>query len=387
MRSEESAATEAMATAPGAAAATPPPPAATTATAHPAGLQAAAALLRARRQAVSVAGQAPSRLQPPSSRASSEPAVQVTNERVVAPPERFLNVSDAALLQHFQQQLGGGRAADDLAALLRWVGREHGCCAALFMWLMFSGFKGSIPSLSQPPLAACWTASAPTSSWPCGAAWKPTLSSSPRRAAAAAGTRPPALPPVLAARCAACQASRPLVGAPGWHPCLVFPPPAPRHPTQIFPTSPPHHTTPSLPPLPPERRFLSDLSACLRSSHFRLLGSAEWEAASSEAFLFTLPVAVDWKALDKRMLQARPRGGWEAVVMLAGPVAWGRGAGTARGRQASTQPAAAHHHRHPRLPPSSATGGTALTSARTCPTCPTASSSFGGAGSRCAPAC
>ena len=46
--------------------------------------------------------------------------MQVTRERVVAPPERFLNVPDAALLQHFQEQLGGGRSADDLAALLRW---------------------------------------------------------------------------------------------------------------------------------------------------------------------------------------------------------------------------------------------------------------------------
>lgn len=61
---------------------------------------------------------------------------------------------------------------------------------------------------------------------------------------------------------------------------------------------------PSLPcPAFAEGQFLKDFSDCMQRSHYRLIGAAEWEAAAAEAFLFTLPVAVDWSALDKRMLQ------------------------------------------------------------------------------------
>ena len=52
-----------------------------------------------------------------------------------------------------------------------------------------------------------------------------------------------------------------------------------------------------------ERRFLTDFISAMFSAHYRLLGKEEWEAAASEAFLFTLPVTVDWGALDRRMLQ------------------------------------------------------------------------------------
>lgn len=63
----------------------------------------------------SSAAAAPAPSQPP----PGSNSVQVTRERVGAPPERFIAVPDDSLLQHFQEALGSGSsdAADALPQL------------------------------------------------------------------------------------------------------------------------------------------------------------------------------------------------------------------------------------------------------------------------------
>ncbi|KDD74194.1 hypothetical protein H632_c1498p0, partial [Helicosporidium sp. ATCC 50920] len=51
-----------------------------------------------------------------------------------------------------------------------------------------------------------------------------------------------------------------------------------------------------------EMQCLSDLSAVLEASDYRMLSPAEWDAARSEQFLLTLPVTVDWSALDSDLI-------------------------------------------------------------------------------------
>lgn len=82
-------------------------------------------------------------------------AVEVTRERIVAPPERFIAVSDDSLLQHFQ----GERASRC---------QRHVCSGSLL------GARGGAPHLSTPPLqllqARCpWM----LASWrPCLQCWR-----------------------------------------------------------------------------------------------------------------------------------------------------------------------------------------------------------------------
>lgn len=52
-----------------------------------------------------------------------------------------------------------------------------------------------------------------------------------------------------------------------------------------------------------EKRFLVNLMEILRQSHYDLLSKEEWNAASEEDFLLTLPVIVKWNAMDDKMLK------------------------------------------------------------------------------------
>lgn len=56
-----------------------------------------------------------------------------------------------------------------------------------------------------------------------------------------------------------------------------------------------------------ETRFLSSFITLLDAGHYKLLSSAEWDAAQAEDFLLTLPVAVNWDAMDPGVL---PRAVW-----------------------------------------------------------------------------
>lgn len=156
------------------------------------------------------------------------PGVQVTRERVLAPPDRFLSLSDDVLLESFQGLLGcEGERGAHLAALYSLL---EGVCQHEFLnqrrrleadFALFSGRGGA-------------------------------------HVGAASAGKPKGMAPRLR-RLSSIEAH--------------------------------------------ERRFLLDFMQAMHSSHYRLLGQAEWEAAQAEAFLFTLPVSVDWSALDKRMLQ------------------------------------------------------------------------------------
>ncbi|KAL4440158.1 hypothetical protein ABPG75_003159 [Micractinium tetrahymenae] len=175
--------------------------------------------------------------------AAPHPAVQVTKDRVVAPPPRFLSCSDEALLAHFQDALAGagGEAAaacpDQLAALFSLM---EGVIQHDFLALRrrlegdFAMFSAAGHGVAVPPAGA---------QHPPGRAGT--------RGRSAAGRR--------------------------------------------------FHRLSSIEEH--ERRFLRDFMSAMHSAHYRLLGLMEWEAAQAEAFLFTLPVEVEWSALDKRMLQ------------------------------------------------------------------------------------
>lgn len=77
--------------------------------------------------------------------------VQVTAERVVAPPERFIAVPDDSLLQHFQHALGGGEddAAGSFDALPQLLSMVDGLSSHKFLSLRrrlegdFSIFSGA----------------------------------------------------------------------------------------------------------------------------------------------------------------------------------------------------------------------------------------------------
>lgn len=50
--------------------------------------------------------------------------------------------------------------------------------------------------------------------------------------------------------------------------------------------------------------FVAELVTALRTAHYAPLSSSQWEAASSEDFMMTLPVSINWGALDSRLLSS-----------------------------------------------------------------------------------
>ena len=56
-----------------------------------------------------------------------------------------------------------------------------------------------------------------------------------------------------------------------------------------------------------EARFLAGFLQLLDSAHYKLLSASEWDAAMAEEFLLTLPVAVNFNAMDPTVL---PRALW-----------------------------------------------------------------------------
>lgn len=56
-----------------------------------------------------------------------------------------------------------------------------------------------------------------------------------------------------------------------------------------------------------EAKFLSDFLQLLEAGHYKLLSAGEWDAAQAEDFLLTLPVTVNWDAMDANVL---PRALW-----------------------------------------------------------------------------
>jgi len=58
-----------------------------------------------------------------------------------------------------------------------------------------------------------------------------------------------------------------------------------------------------------EARFLENFLKLLEAGHYKLLTAAEWDAACAEEFLLTLPVSVNYDAMDDTLL---PRALWAA---------------------------------------------------------------------------
>jgi hypothetical protein len=56
-----------------------------------------------------------------------------------------------------------------------------------------------------------------------------------------------------------------------------------------------------------ETRFLTNFWRLLEAGHYKLLTASAWDAALAEEFLLTLPVKVNWDALDSELL---PRALW-----------------------------------------------------------------------------
>ncbi|GBG00002.1 hypothetical protein Rsub_12729 [Raphidocelis subcapitata] len=52
-----------------------------------------------------------------------------------------------------------------------------------------------------------------------------------------------------------------------------------------------------------EVEFVSDVFDVLRASHYHLLTDAEWQIALAESFQLTLPMEVEWKYMDSRLLR------------------------------------------------------------------------------------
>ncbi|GMH33630.1 hypothetical protein BSKO_01464 [Bryopsis sp. KO-2023] len=51
-----------------------------------------------------------------------------------------------------------------------------------------------------------------------------------------------------------------------------------------------------------EIRFISDFVELMKTAHYQILTEKEWDMATAEEFQLTMPVAVNWKFLDNKML-------------------------------------------------------------------------------------
>eukprot|EP00887_Chlorella_sp_A99_P006555 scaffold3.g6555.t1 len=216
-------------------------------------------------------------------------AVEVSTTAVIAPPERFLHIADDALLEHFQDACDTDEEAVSLGGL----------------YAMIDGLTQASAALQGRARARATVARS------CAHDFSLLRKRLERNFAAFSSGGGGAF---SGHRTLARRADRSLKRQASLQEMeeASAAPPAPA-------ASPPPCSPLGLLPASARLRFLKDFFRLTEAAHYRLLSEDEWELASAEEFLFSLPVTVDWGALDRELLtrfwagrpkqrQARARG-------------------------------------------------------------------------------